>query len=403
MINSAKSGDGPINKATPPRVSLALNPGYSSSTASDVLLVLEIADLAVRALLPRIEHVALFLLAGDEVAVAGNIALLVEGDAAGDRVEYLAGMHHVGDLLGIERLRLLSRLLDDLHGGIAVERVGLRLETALLAEQLDNFFVLRIVARVGRVGHQRAVGAGPRDRGKLVVGDAVAAHQRRLDALVAHLAHDQAASVVQAAPVDEVRICRLDLGGESGEVLVVLVHALEHDLLETLCVDGLACLLGKALAVGGLVMDDGDALAFEFRRNERAGHDALLVVASAHPENVPHAGAIGDLGIGGGRRNHQHAVLKVDVGSRDGDAGVEVADDEFHAIGGELVCDRHAFLGVGAVIPDAHHELLAQNTAGRIYIFDRLVDAILEPTPNRSAAAGDRAAHGELDLGLRIS
>src|SRR5262245_48280587 len=48
------------------------------------LLVLEIADLAVRAFLPGVEHVALFFLAADEVAVVGNVALLVEGDAAGD-------------------------------------------------------------------------------------------------------------------------------------------------------------------------------------------------------------------------------------------------------------------------------------------------------------------------------
>src|SRR5713101_2593310 len=124
------------------------------SVRGHVLLVLEIADLAVRALLPGVEHVALFLLAGDEVAVVGNVALLVEGDAAGDRVEHLAGMHHVGDLLGIERLRSFSRLLDDLDGGVAVERIGLRLETALFAEQLDNFFVLRIVAWVGRGGRR---------------------------------------------------------------------------------------------------------------------------------------------------------------------------------------------------------------------------------------------------------
>src|SRR5262249_16605333 len=180
-----------------------------------------------------------------------------------------------------------------------------------------------------------------------------------------------------------------------------LVHALEHDFLEALCVDRLAGLLGEALAVGGLVVDDGDALAFEFRGNERTGHDALLVVAPAHTKYVPRAGAISDLGIGGGRRNHQHPVLKIDVGGRDSDAGVEVADDELHAVGGELVCDGHAFLGVSAVIPDAHHELLAQNAAGGIDILDRLLNAVLELGPEGGAAAGDRAAYGEFDLGLR--
>src|SRR6266853_3865208 len=109
----------------------AMTPGLS-------LLVLEVADLAVRALLPGVEHVALFLLAADDVAVVGDVALLVERDAAGDSVARLAGMHHLGDLLGVERFRLLGRLLDDLYGGVAVERIGLGLEAALLAEQLDD-------------------------------------------------------------------------------------------------------------------------------------------------------------------------------------------------------------------------------------------------------------------------
>jgi hypothetical protein len=51
------------------------------------------------------------------------------------------------------------------------------------------------VARVRREGHQRAFGAGPADGGELVVGDAVARHHHGVEALVAHLAHDQAASV----------------------------------------------------------------------------------------------------------------------------------------------------------------------------------------------------------------
>src|SRR5262249_9851479 len=145
------------------------------------------------------------------------------------------------------------------------------------------------------------------------------------------------------------------------------------------------------------------ALAFEFRRNERPGHDALLVVAPAHPKYVPRAGAIGDLGIGGSRRDLQHAVLKVDIGSRDGDAGVEVADHELHAVGGELVRDGHALLRVGAIIPNGHHELLAQDAASRIVALDRLLDAVLELSSKSSTAAGDRAAYAEFDLGLRVN
>src|ERR1700730_5052274 len=186
----------PSRQQRRPRVSLALNPGYSSLIAPHALLVLEIADLAIWPLPPGVEHVALLLLAADDVAVVGDLALLVEGDPAGDGVERLAGMHHLGDLFGVKRLRSFSRLLDNLYGGVAVERIGLGVEAALLAEQFDNLLVLRIVARIGRIGHQRTIGAGARDGGELVVGKAVAAHQGRFDALVAHLAHDHTAGVM---------------------------------------------------------------------------------------------------------------------------------------------------------------------------------------------------------------
>ena len=68
----------------------------------------------------------------------------------------------------------------------------------------DDGLRLRALARVRREGHQRALDAGAADRGELVGGDAVAGDHHGLDALVAHLAHDQAAFGVQAAPVEVV-------------------------------------------------------------------------------------------------------------------------------------------------------------------------------------------------------
>ena len=75
-----------------------------------------------------------------------------------------------------------------------------------------------------------------------------------------------------------------------------------------------------------------------------------------------------------------------------------MADDEFHAVGGELVGDRHAFLGVGAVVADAEHDLLAEDAAGGVDVLDRLLDAVLELGAEGGAAAGDRAADPDLDV-----
>ncbi len=75
-----------------------------------------------------------------------------------------------------------------------------------------------------------------------------------------------------------------------------------------------------------------------------------------------------------------------------------MADDEFHAVGGELVGDRHALLGVGTVVSDAQHDLLAEDAAGGIDVLDRLLDALLELGAEGGAAAGHRSAHRDLDV-----
>jgi hypothetical protein len=202
---------------------------------------------------------------------------------------------------------------------------------------------------------------------------------------------------VQPAPIDEVGVGRLDLGDQGREVLVVLVDTFKQRFLETFAVDGLARLLGQTLAIGRLVVHDRDLLALEIFDDVIARDRALLVVATAGAEDVPHV-ALGDLGIGGRRRNLEDAVLLIDLGGGNGDARVEMADDEFHAVADKLVGHRHAFLRVGAVVTDVELDLLSENAAGGVDILDRLLDAVLELRAEGGAAAGERAADAELDL-----
>ena len=178
---------------------------------------------------------------------------------------------------------------------------------------------------------------------------------------------------------------------------VVLVDAFVEHVLEAALRHRAAGLVGEALAVGGLVVDDRDALALEALRDDRAGERALLVVAAADAEHVPHA-ALGDLRIGGGRRDHQHAVLLVDVGGRDGDAGIEVADHELHAVGHELVGGRHAFARIGAIVADGELDFLPENAALGIDVGDRLLDALPQLRAEGGGAAGHRTADAHPDL-----
>ena len=154
----------------------------------------------------------------------------------------------------------------------------------------------RPLARIGTEGHQRAFGAGAGDRGELVGGDAIAAHERRLDPLGAHLPQDQPAGVVQAAPIDQVGAGRLDLGYQRGEVLVAHVDAFVEHFLDPALLFMFLRLVGEALPIRGLVVNDGDLLALEFLGDVVAGDRALLVVAPAGAEDVPHV-AFRDLGL----------------------------------------------------------------------------------------------------------
>ncbi len=144
------------------------------------------------------------------------------------------------------------------------------------------------------------------------------------------------------------------------------------------------------------------ALALELVGDDRARHSALLVVAPADAENVPQA-ALGDARIGGRRRDLQDAVVLQNLGGGHGDAGIEVADDEFHAVGREFVGDRHAFLRIAAVVADAELDLLAEDAARRVDVIDRLLDALLELGAEGRAAAGQGPRDAELDLGMRAS
>ena len=78
-----------------------------------------------------------------------------------------------------------------------------------------------------------------------------------------------------------------------------------------------------------------------------------------------------------------------------------MADDVFHAVGGELVGCRHAFLGIGAVVADAEHDLLAENAALGVDVLDRLLDPLLELGAEGGAAAGHGTADRDLDVRQR--
>src|SRR5262249_44859552 len=159
------------------------------------------------------------------------------------------------------------------------------------------------------------------DRGEFVGGNAVAAHQWRLHALIAHLPHDEAAFGVETAPIDQVCARLLDLGHQCRKILVAGVDAFIKNFLHSTLVDRFLGFVCKTFAIGGLVVNDGDLLALEMLDDVFAGDLPLLVVAAANAEDVPHL-AFGHRGVRRGGSDLENAVLLINFRPGDGDAPI---------------------------------------------------------------------------------
>src|SRR5690606_22431237 len=94
----------------------------------------------------------------------------------------------------------------------------------------------------------------------------------------------------------------LHLGDQRRVVLLAGGDGFVHRLLHALGGQRLAGLVGEALPVGGLVVDDRDLLALELVGDVAGRNDALLVVAAADAEDVAVA-ALGEGRVGRGRRD----------------------------------------------------------------------------------------------------
>src|SRR5262249_24459195 len=155
---------------------------------------------------------------------------------------------------------------------------------------------------------------------------------------------------------------RLDLGDQRRIVLFAGVHALIEHFLEAGGVEIAFGGIGKALAIGRLVVNDRHLLVLEVGQHIIGPKLALLVVAAAIAEHIPKP-AFGNLRIGGRGRHHQDVVFGVNLGGGNRNAGIEVPDHQRHAVADELVGDRDALLGIGNVVADFDGDLLTIDAA----------------------------------------
>ena len=200
-----------------------------------------------------------------------------------------------------------------------------------------------------------------------------------------------------AAEIDDVDVGRLELADQRRIILLAGGIGLVHGLFDAQRLEPLEGLVGKSLAVGGLVMEDRDVLAGEVLGKEIAGDKALLVVAAAGAERVPHA-ALGQQRVGGGRRYLKDAFLV--IGFRGGDRGAraEMPGHEDHALVDHLVGHRHRLLGLASVVADLQYQLLAEHAAGGVEIGHRHSRSPHHLLAENRVLSGHRTGGGDDDL-----
>ncbi|MCY1295415.1 hypothetical protein D9M70_447560 [compost metagenome] len=195
---------------------------------------------------------------------------------------------------------------------------------------------------------------------------------------------------MQTAPVDDRNAGFLHLGDQCGEVLVADIDTFIEGFGEAGFVHRLLGFIGKALTIGGLVVNDGDLRVLEVGGKVGTGYCALLVVTAAGAERVPHT-ALGELRVGRRRRDLQDAVFGIDFRCRDRHTGVEVTNDELHTVSDELVGDRDALLRVRNVVAEHKLDLFPVDTASGVDVGSGLFGTFLELRTEGGVRASQRA------------
>ncbi len=199
------------------------------------------------------------------------------------------------------------------------------------------------------------------------------------------------------AHVHQVDVLALHARNDRGEVLVALVVGLEHLFGEAGLVERLLGLVGEALAVGGLVVEDRDVLALVEFRDVVGGDETLLIVAAADTRDVPEL-ALGEQRIGRGRCDLQHVAVGIGFRRRDRRRRAVVARDERDFGAGEFLRNGARLLGIAGIVADFKRKLLAEQATARIDILNRLFGAVLHLAAERGFAAGHRPRHRDRDV-----
>src|ERR1700684_2197597 len=174
-----------------------------------------------------------------------------------------------------------------------------------------------------------------------------------------------------AADKDQVDIVALQARYDGVKILVALVVGFEHLFGNAGLVERLLGLVGETLAVGGLVVEDGDVLALVVLDNVFGRNQPLLVVSAADPRHVPQV-AFGEQRVGRGRCDLQDVAVGIRFRRRDRRRRTIMTRDERDLRTADLFGPRARLLGIAGIVLDVQRQLLAEYAAGGVDIGHRL-------------------------------
>ncbi len=279
---------------------------------------------------------------------------------------------------------------------IKLERAGA--ELGVIAP-FPGFAARHLAQRGAAFGAGDASNGFTRELAQFRCADAIAAHQRGLDAQLAHLANQRAGLGIHAAVENDVRLRSLDLGQNGGEVGGFVVGVLAIHQFHAVFLGRLGEHVGHALTVGGTIIDHGDGLGFQRVLGIVGQTCAQRAVVGDDAEEGLET-LLRNLGIGGRRSDVGDAGVVVNARSGEGAAGVQVADDAIDLFINEFLRHGGGLFRVGLVVLGIDLPLdlfAADDDVLRVQIFDGhfhavgvvLAEAGLRARQGRCATDGD--------------
>lgn len=144
-------------------------------------------------------------------------------------------------------------------------------------------------------------------------------------------------------------------------------------------------------------MNDGDTLRFHFLDDIFRRGRPLRGVEAGGTHDVL-VSALGQLRVGRSRGDHQDAFILIDIGSRLGGRGAQVADNVLNTVVDDFVGHRDRLLRIAGVVIFDGHQLVALNAAAGVDVFNRLTRTIELHVAPLGHRARHRADHGDLNI-----